>query len=99
MNKPFTVLITGTSKGLGYDLVRIFLKKHPQAIIYATSREIPTKAAERWNQIDKNNAVRCKLLEVRSDDSIYNVIKELTNEKVKLNYLINNAGVCIAEDG
>ena len=48
MEKTFTVLITGTSKGLGYDLTRIFLKKQPKAIIYATSRETPDKAAERW---------------------------------------------------
>ena len=48
MDKAFTVLITGTSKGLGFDLTRIFLKKHPEAIIYATSRENPEKAAERW---------------------------------------------------
>jgi NAD(P)-dependent dehydrogenase (short-subunit alcohol dehydrogenase family) len=38
MEKPFTVLITGTSKGFGYDLVRIFLKRHPKAVIYATAR-------------------------------------------------------------
>ena len=33
------VLVTGTSKGLGYDIVKIFLKRHPQATIYATSRD------------------------------------------------------------
>lgn len=33
------VLITGTSKGLGHDLVKIFAKKHPNSVIFATSRD------------------------------------------------------------
>jgi len=37
--QTLTILITGTNKGLGFDLVKIFLKNHPEAIIYATSRE------------------------------------------------------------
>ena len=37
--EELNILITGTSKGLGYELVKIFLKKHPQATIYATSRD------------------------------------------------------------
>lgn len=37
--KRLTVLITGTNKGIGLDLVKIFLKNQPEAIIYATSRE------------------------------------------------------------
>jgi short-subunit dehydrogenase len=38
MNKNFTVLITGTSKGLGYDLVKLFLNNNPNSMIIATSR-------------------------------------------------------------
>ena len=39
MEQQLTVLITGTSKGIGKDLVRIFLEQNPNAVIYATSRE------------------------------------------------------------
>ena len=59
MEKCLSVLITGTSKGLGFDLVRIFLKKHPEATIYATSRDGPQKAADRWKDIDTKKAVKC----------------------------------------
>lgn len=38
MDKPLRVLITGTSKGIGQDLVKIFLSKHENSLIYATSR-------------------------------------------------------------
>ena len=36
--KALTVLITGTNKGLGLDLLKLFLKNNPKATIYATSR-------------------------------------------------------------
>jgi len=38
MINPLRVLITGTNKGIGYDLVKIFLKRNPETVIYATSR-------------------------------------------------------------
>jgi len=39
MNNNLRILITGTNKGIGNDLVKIFYKNHSNAIIYATSRE------------------------------------------------------------
>ena len=68
--RKLSVLITGTSKGIGFDLVRIFLKKHPEATIYATSRNDSQKEEERWRSIDANNAVKCKKLNIRYADSI-----------------------------
>ena len=38
MKTAKNILITGTSKGLGNELVKIFLKKHPEVTIIATSR-------------------------------------------------------------
>ena len=38
MNKSLHVIITGTNKGIGQDLVKIFLKNHQEVIVYATSR-------------------------------------------------------------
>ena len=60
--KAFTVLITGTSKGFGFDLVRIFLKNHPTAVIYATSRDTPEQAQLKWTGIDHAKAVKCRQL-------------------------------------
>lgn len=38
MNNKLIVVITGTNKGIGYDLVKIFLQLHQDSVIYATSR-------------------------------------------------------------
>jgi NAD(P)-dependent dehydrogenase (short-subunit alcohol dehydrogenase family) len=72
MKKSLTVLITGTNKGIGYDLVSIFLKKHPDALIYATSREPPASAQKRWEELDASHCIRCRQLEVASVESIDN---------------------------
>lgn len=70
MKKSLTVLITGTNKGIGYDLVSIFLKRHPDVLIYATSREPPATAQKRWEELDHSHCIRCKQLEVASIESI-----------------------------
>lgn len=38
MSNLLKVLITGTNKGIGYELVKTFLKYSQNAVIYATSR-------------------------------------------------------------
>lgn len=38
MDQLLKVLVTGTSKGIGFDLAKIFLTNNPNAVIYATSR-------------------------------------------------------------
>ena len=87
------VLITGTNKGIGYDLVKVFLKKQPEATIFATSRDGEEKASLRWKDIDSKNAVQCRELEVGSTESIKNLAESLKNSKEKLDIIINNAGV------
>jgi NAD(P)-dependent dehydrogenase (short-subunit alcohol dehydrogenase family) len=64
MINPLRVLITGTNKGIGRDLVRIFLKRNPEAVIYATSRETKEVADARWQQLGGDKRVVSKYLNV-----------------------------------
>ena len=48
MDDKLIVLITGTNKGIGCDLVKKFHKMSPNTVIIATSREEPNIAVERW---------------------------------------------------
>lgn len=70
MNSPLKVLITGTNKGIGNELVKIFLKRNPKAIIYATSREQTEEAYQRWQPLDRDRRVQCKYLDIGSEQSI-----------------------------
>ena len=62
MNNSLKVLITGTSNGLGHDLTKIFLKKHPTSTIYATSRDDLNKSFKRWKSVDINKCIKCHQL-------------------------------------
>jgi short-subunit dehydrogenase involved in D-alanine esterification of teichoic acids len=63
---PLTVLITGTNKGLGCDLVKIFYKLSPKALIIATSRSKPEMAYQRWEALDNDKRIICKQLDLTS---------------------------------
>lgn len=70
MNSSLKVLITGTNKGIGNELVKIFLKQNPKAIIYATSREQAEVAKHRWQSLDQDKRVQCRYLDIASEQSI-----------------------------
>lgn len=70
MIDKLTVLITGTNKGIGRDLVKTFHQKNPDTLIIATSRERPDIAAERWKLMGMNNRIICKILDIKKPESI-----------------------------
>jgi short-subunit dehydrogenase involved in D-alanine esterification of teichoic acids len=72
MDDKLTVLITGTNKGIGCDLVRIFHKMNPNSVIIATSREEPKIAAKRWKQMGLNDRIICKQLDMKKYETILN---------------------------
>lgn len=95
MNRNLRVLITGTNKGIGNDLVKIFYRNHENATIYATSRESSKVAEQRWQEIDPlNQRIKAKYLDINSLDSIQSLSAELSREKTLIDVVIHNAAVC-----
>jgi NAD(P)-dependent dehydrogenase (short-subunit alcohol dehydrogenase family) len=93
MQAQWRVLITGTNKGIGNDLVKIFLKRHPQAEVYATSREEPADAEVRWKTCEGGERVVCKKLEMASEESIGQFVEEIKVKNVQFDVVVNNAGI------
>lgn len=82
MNK--TVLVTGASSGLGQSIAEYLAQKGYK--VYGTSRH-PKQ--------NEKNGVHFKALDVRSEATIQNCIKEIIAENQRIDILINNAGVGI----
>ena len=82
MNK--TVLITGVSRGIGFSLAQQFLKNGYEVIGTSRTGEI--------SNISNNNFSVLKL-DLADENSIYDFDKLLENKKVKIDILINNAGI------
>jgi NAD(P)-dependent dehydrogenase (short-subunit alcohol dehydrogenase family) len=83
-------LITGANRGIGLSLAKHYLK---EGYFVIAACRVPEKAPELLK-------VSCKVvsLDVGSDQSISNLAQQLLKEKIKLNLLINNAGVLIRDD-
>ncbi len=92
--EKMVVLITGTSKGIGFELAKQ-LSKTPSLLVIAVSRN--TKALAEY--IEKNNVsniltIKCDITKAADQKKIFSTLKKLN---LKLSVLINNAGEMVSK--
>ncbi|MEG1031391.1 MAG: SDR family oxidoreductase [Acinetobacter sp.] len=87
-----TVLITGASSGLGYHIAQLFAKKGANVVICARREErlkvLESQLKEQF-QVDIHSFV----LDVNDRAAVKAMISSLERDGVKVDVLINNAGV------
>jgi len=86
-----TVLITGASSGIGYELAKIFAKNNYNLVLTARNRE---KLYELKDIIEKDfnskiEIIEADLSEEKSAESIYN---KICARSISIDVLVNNAG-------
>ena len=91
-----TVLITGASSGIGYELAKIYAKNGHNLVVVARNKDkLEILKKEIFEEISKN----IKITVIENDLSLENAAERLYNqvksEKLKINVLVNNAGVGI----
>ena len=96
-NAPYTVLITGASSGIGYELAQRYLKQGARVFALARSEEKLAQLAEQYPQhcfavkVDLSNAEDCvragKLIEQRVDYLDLAILNGGTCEYVDVNHL------------
>jgi NAD(P)-dependent dehydrogenase (short-subunit alcohol dehydrogenase family) len=90
-----TVLITGTSKGIGYTTVLTLARAGHS--VYATLRS-PARAKELAAEFAALNLpIHVSVMDVDSDESVANTIESIYKSAGNIDVLVNNAG--IAHDG
>ncbi|HYW20878.1 MAG TPA: SDR family NAD(P)-dependent oxidoreductase [Nodularia sp. (in: cyanobacteria)] len=82
-----TVLVTGGSAGIGFELARKFKQQNNRVIICGRNAEQLVRAAEEIGDIE---TIQCDL--AQSAD-IYALVETLKKKVGKLSILVNNAGV------
>ncbi|MEQ1801422.1 MAG: SDR family oxidoreductase [Gammaproteobacteria bacterium] len=85
---PFTVLITGANRGIGYELARQYAERGWTVI--ATARQ-PKEAADLQKLAAERDNVRIEKLDVTSDRSVRSLAARYKGTPIDL--LINNAGI------
>lgn len=90
-NKMKSVIITGTSKGIGLETALSFGRAGYK--VYATMRN-PKAATEFKQQIEKESLpIVISAMDVNSDESVERCIGEILKENKSIDVLVNNAGI------
>ena len=83
------IIITGTSRGIGYELALQFANAGHQVV--AISRKMPTKLIENPN-------ITCLSIDISNSTELNQISQFVTNSwQNKVDVLINNAGVLISK--
>ena len=86
-----SVIITGTSKGIGLDTAVVFARGGYK--VYATMRN-PDKSEDFKQLIKKENLnISISKMDVNDDESVKNGFKNIYNENGFIDVLVNNAGI------
>jgi len=90
--KGKTALITGGTKGIGYGVAEILLKKGVSVCITGRHSETVKEAADKLNKVSDAKAIGVAA-DVRSYSDMENVISEMTSQLGKVDAVVANAGL------
>src|ERR1700736_5174960 len=89
--KPQTVLITGASGGIGYELAKLFARDHHNLVLVARNREKLTQfASELQDQF--GISAKAVALDLSAAPSAQFLFDQLRREGIIVDILVNNAG-------
>ena len=84
------ILITGASRGIGYELCKQLLKEEHQ--IVATYRSEKT-AGPLFELEDRSKNLLCLSMDVKSSASVHSAAEEISEKFPFLDQVFNNAGI------
>lgn len=88
-----TVVITGSARGLGFEMAKLFKKANFNVVISDLKEESLKKAKNELEQIESSSKVECCICNVTSSKDIARLIQFASNKFEKIDIWINNAGV------
>lgn len=91
MLKDKVAIITGGTRGIGFEIAKLFLKNHAKVIIFGSREESVNKALEKLKEEGLNAKGYAPLL---SDmEEVRNTFAKINDEFGHIDILINNAGI------
>lgn len=86
-------IITGGTRGIGYETVRTFLNNGAKVALFGSREESVNKAIIKLKEENNNYEVLGLWPNLSNEEEIKNAIKEVNNKYGKIDILINNAGL------
>lgn len=88
-----TALVTGANKGIGLEVVKQLLERNFNVILTSRNRDKGLRAIENLkNHEEKLFFVQ---MDVGDEDSIIKAVKEVQSKNIKIDVIVNNAGVLL----
>lgn len=88
-----TVVITGSARGLGFEMAKIFRKNNINVVISDLKEENLFKAKEELLKIESNSKIECCVCDVTKYNDIVNLIDFSKKNFQTIDIWINNAGI------
>lgn len=88
-----TVVITGSARGFGLEMLKLFRKENFNTVICDVNEEAIKKAKENLEKIKGKGKVLAYQTDITKKDAVEELIKALTKETNTIDIWINNAGV------
>jgi len=89
-----TILITGSSRGIGFNLVKQYSESHPDNLVFAAVRDVKAQSSQQVVQYAKQHKnVLVIPVDTSSSNSISASVSHVTKLTDHIDILINNAGV------
>ena len=93
-SSPLRVLITGASRGIGFELVRQYVDAHADNVVFAAVRDPKSETSAAVNAIAaKHPNVHVITLDVSKEESIRKSAAFVTPLTDRLDVVYNNAGI------
>ena len=93
MLKDKVAIVTGGTRGIGLEIVRVFLKNNAKVVLFGSREESVNKALEELKNENSDYVVSGYYPDLTSIDSVKEVFEKVKNEYGKIDILVNNAGV------
>lgn len=90
-------VITGGTRGIGYQTAKTFLKNGAKIFIFGTRKETVEKALEQLKKEIPNADAEGMHPDITNFDQVQKAIKEVKEKAGRIDILINNAGISSKE--
>ena len=86
-------IVTGGTRGIGYETVRLFLENKAKVVLFGSRKETVDKAVNSLKEENENYEVMGLYPNLCKEEEIKNAFDEVVKAYGKIDILINNAGV------
>lgn len=93
MLKGKVAIVTGGTRGIGFEIVRVYLKNNAKVVLFGSREESVNNAIDLLKKENPNYEVSGYYPDLFSLEAVGEVFKEVKEKYGRIDILVNNAGV------